>query len=70
MENTKQIFTKTGVLAKTLGVSRRTITRWAKTGVIPAIQPTPKMMLFDAEAVLAALGVKKVSEQKLLVFNG
>lgn len=42
-------------LAKILSVSPRTIDTWIARRMIPVIAPSPKLRLFDVEAVKAAL---------------
>ena len=42
-------------LAELLGVSTWTVYNWARTKRIPAIRATPRIVRFDADAVLAAL---------------
>jgi excisionase family DNA binding protein len=42
-------------IAEILGVSTWTVYDWARSGRIPAIRATPRIVRFDADAVLAAL---------------
>jgi excisionase family DNA binding protein len=45
-------------LAKALGVSPRTIDTWVSQRVIPFIAPSPRLHLFDVQAVKSALNAK------------
>lgn len=42
-------------IAEILGVSTWTVYDWSRSGRIPAIRATPRVVRFDADAVLAAL---------------
>lgn len=42
-------------LAKRLRVSPETVRAWARRGAIPALRLSPKVIRYDAQAVLAAL---------------
>jgi len=42
-------------LAKRLRVSPETVRAWARRGRIPTLRLSPKVIRYDAEAVLAAL---------------
>jgi excisionase family DNA binding protein len=42
-------------IAEILGVSTWTVYDWARSARIPAIRATPRIVRFDADAVLAAL---------------
>jgi excisionase family DNA binding protein len=50
----------TGEIAKILGVDRRTITVWAKRGIIPSfVNPANGYRHFDKREVINALGLNK-----------
>ena len=49
------IFVKKAEAAKALGVSPRTLDNWVARRVIPYVAVSPRMHLFDLEAVKAAL---------------
>lgn len=51
-------FVKKKVLAALLGVSVRTIDTWVARRTIPYIATSPRLHLFDLEAVKAALKAK------------
>jgi excisionase family DNA binding protein len=42
-------------IAEILGVSTWTVYDWSRSGRIPAIRATPRVVRFDVDAVLAAL---------------
>jgi len=42
-------------IASACGVSRRTVYRWARLGVVPSSRVGPKLIRFDPSAVDAAL---------------
>ena len=42
-------------LAEQLGVTTATILSWARTGKIPCLRPTPRIVRFDLEAVIEKL---------------
>ena len=42
-------------LADQLSLQESTIRKWAKSGLIPVIKPTPKVIRFDVGDVVAAL---------------
>lgn len=42
-------------LAKRLRVSTETVREWARRGDIPTLRLSPKVIRYDAEAVLAAI---------------
>lgn len=42
-------------LAVRLRVSPDTVRAWARRGAIPSLRPSPKVIRFDLDAVLAAL---------------
>lgn len=56
--HTKELLTA-DELARRLHVKRRTVQQWAKAGIIPKIQPSPKVIRFDLAAVMAALESNK-----------
>jgi len=49
---------KKKVLAATLGVSVRTVDTWVAQRLIPYLAPSPRLHLFDPEAVRSALAVR------------
>ena len=51
----KPIYVRKADLAKKLGVSPRTIDNWLAKRMIPVIATSPRMHLFDVEAVKRAL---------------
>ena len=53
--STDPIFVKKTVAAKALGVSARTLDNWVARRIIPYVAVSPRMHLFDLEAVKAAL---------------
>jgi excisionase family DNA binding protein len=53
--DTKPIYVRKTELAKMLGVSPRTIDNWIAKRMIPVIATSPRLHLFDVEAVKGAL---------------
>jgi excisionase family DNA binding protein len=53
--STETLFGKKAELARALGVSARTVDNWVARRTIPYIAVSPRMHLFDLEAVKAAL---------------
>ena len=51
----KPIYVRKAELAKMLGVSPRTIDNWIAKRMIPVIATSPRLHLFDVEAVKVAL---------------
>ena len=51
-------------IAALLGVSPRTIDNWVSDRVIPFIAPSPRLHLFDAEAVRQAITCKFAVEAR------
>ena len=49
------VFVKKTEAAKALGVSTRTLDNWVARRIIPYVAVSPRMHLFDLEAVKAAL---------------
>jgi len=49
------VFVKKTEAAKALGVSARTLDNWVARRIIPYVAVSPRMHLFDLEAVKAAL---------------
>jgi len=49
------VFVKKAEAAKALGVSARTLDNWVARRIIPYVAVSPRMHLFDLEAVKAAL---------------
>jgi len=49
---------KKKALAATLGVSVRTVDNWVAQRLIPYLAPSPRLHLFDPEAVRKALAAK------------
>lgn len=49
---------KKKVLAATLGVSVRTVDNWVAQRLIPYLAPSPRLHLFDPEAVRTALAAR------------
>jgi hypothetical protein len=49
---------KKKVLAATLGVSVRTVDNWVAQRLIPYLAPSPRLHLFDPEAVKSALAAR------------
>jgi len=49
------VFVKKTEAAKALGVSGRTLDNWVARRIIPYVAVSPRMHLFDLEAVKAAL---------------
>ena len=49
---------KKKILAETLGVSVRTVDNWVAQRLIPYLEPSPRMHLFDPEAVKGALAAR------------
>ncbi|MBU6178013.1 MAG: hypothetical protein KGR69_00050 [Verrucomicrobia bacterium] len=49
------VFVKKTEPAKALGVSARTLDNWVARRIIPYVAVSPRMHLFDLEAVKAAL---------------
>lgn len=58
MDETTQPLLKKKSLAAQLGVSVRTIDNWVAKRVIPFIAASPRLHLFDANAVRQALASK------------
>lgn len=52
---TETLFVKKAELARALGVSARTVDNWVARRIIPYVAVSPRMHLFDLEAVKAAL---------------
>ena len=52
---TGQPLVKKKILAATLGVSVRTVDNWVAQRLIPYLAPSPRLHLFDPEAVRCAL---------------
>ena len=51
-----------GELAKRLHLKPETIRIWARQGLIPSLRPTPKVLRFDMQSVLAA--IRKISKRR------
>ncbi len=51
----KPIYVRKANLAKMLGVSPRTVDNWIAKRMIPVIATSPRLHLFDVEAVKGAL---------------
>lgn len=49
------VFVKKTEAAKAIGVSARTLDNWVARRIIPYVAVSPRMHLFDLEAVKAAL---------------
>ena len=49
---------KKKALAATLGVSVRTVDNWVAQRLIPYLAPSPRLHLFDPEAVRSALAAR------------
>ena len=49
---------KKKTLAATLGVSVRTVDNWVAQRLIPYLAPSPRLHLFDPEAVKTALAAR------------
>ena len=49
---------KKKILAATLGVSVRTVDNWVAQRLIPYLAPSPRLHLFDPEAVRIALAAR------------
>ena len=58
MDETTELLT-TRELAKRLRVSPETIREWARRGCIPTLRLSPKVIRYNAEAVLAALSTTR-----------
>jgi excisionase family DNA binding protein len=57
MEDRSELLT-TRELAKRVRVSPDTIRAWARRGRIPTLRLSPKVIRYDAQAVLAALATR------------
>lgn len=64
MNTTPQSFLKKKLLAERLGVSVRTIDNWVSQRIIPYLAPSPRLHLFDFDAVRAALNARFGVEPK------
>jgi len=49
---------KKKILAETLGVSVRTVDNWVAQRLIPYLAPSPRLHLFDPDAVRTALAAR------------
>jgi excisionase family DNA binding protein len=58
MDEATELLT-TRELAKRLRVSPETIREWARRGCIPTLRLSPKVIRYNAEAVLAALSTTR-----------
>jgi excisionase family DNA binding protein len=47
-------------LAKRLRVTTETIRLWTRRGLIPSLRPTPKVIRYNADAVMQALSATTV----------
>jgi len=51
-------------VAKTVGVSLRTIQRWADAGILPSVRDNRGWRLFSLESVVKALEVKEAKNRQ------
>lgn len=65
--NKKRSFETVAELAERTGMTDGTIRDWARRGIIPALKPSGKNLLFHRESVDAALQSKMVQPAKVEV---